>query len=583
MTFPHQPARRWSQASIPEAGTVLESAGFPPWLAVLLARRGVSDQAAADAFLNPRLEHLHSPAELEGVSKAVERIAAARQRNEKIAIVGDYDVDGISASALLSAVLGVAGLEVEIILPNRLDEGYGFQVLHVERAREAGCSLILTADCGSTATEAVAEARDKGLDVIITDHHLPDGEPLRGAIEVNPKRLPNRYPFPDLAGAGVALKLAVAVAEHFQRSIEVGALLRVACLGTICDLVPLIGENRTIAALGLEELARTRSVGLRELMRKADVRLPVTSSDIGYRLGPRLNAAGRMSRPDEALELLMTRDRVRAVALAQQLDEWNRSRQVAETRVVEAALEAFAARDPLPSILVAWSDSWHPGVVGIAAGRIARKVHRPTVLFSLDGDWATGSGRSIAKIHLHEFLGGWRKEYERFGGHAQAIGMKVAVRDLERLRTSWEQRAAEIWDQDSLTKILSYDLEMSASDLDNELVAQMRTLEPYGMGNPQPVLRVGPLRARGNPRFFGKGHLGMAAEGQDGSPIDLLGWGWKDRANELEGPFEVLGCLDEDSYTQRPVLRLVDVRAWDPANGSNAQEGAAPRRMTEDG
>lgn len=583
MTFPHQLVRRWSRAPIPEAESVLESAGFPRWLAGLLARRGVSDSASADAFLKPDAQHLHSPADLAGVVEAVERIAAARQRDEKIAIVGDYDVDGISASALLAAVLRAVGFDVEVILPNRLDEGYGFQVLHVDRAREAGCSLLLTADCGTTAAEAVDEAFNKGLDVIITDHHLPEEAPLRGAIEINPKRQPGSYPFPDLAGVGVALKLAVAVAEHFRRPIEVGALLRVACLGTICDLVPLIGENRTIASLGLEELGRTRSVGLKALLRKADVRLPVTSSDVGYRLGPRLNAAGRMSRPDEALELLMTRDHVRAEALAEQLDDWNRSRQAAETQVVEAALEVFAASDPLPSILVAWSDSWHPGVIGIAAGRIARKVHRPTVLFSVDGDSATGSGRSIAAIHLHDFLGGWKEEYERFGGHAQAIGIKVAVQDLERLRGGWEQRAAETWDQESLTKTQTYELEMRAGELDNELVAKMRALEPFGMGNPQPVLRVGPLHPSGKPRFFGRGHLGLSAEGEDGSPIDLLGWGWMDRAQQLEGSFEVLGCLEEDSYTRRPVLRLVDARAWEPANESSTQGGLEPRRMTEDG
>ena len=583
MELRHQPVRRWSLSPVPDAGLALESTGYPAWLAVLLARRGVSDRETADAFLKPRLEHLHSPTDLEGVEEAVERIGVARERNEKIALVGDYDVDGVSATALLSAVLRVSGLGVEIILPNRLDEGYGFQVLHVDRAREAGCSLILTADCGTTAIEAVDEAIGNGLDVIITDHHLPGAEPLRGAIEINPKRKPSAYPFSDLAGVGVALKLAIALGEHFQRSIEVGALLRVACLGTICDLVPLVGENRTIASLGLEELASTRSVGLKELMRKAGVRFPVTSSDVGYRLGPRLNAAGRMSRPDEALELLITKDRVRAAALAEQLDDWNRSRQVAEAQVVEAALEAFALRDPLPSILAAWSDAWHPGVVGIAAGRIARRVHRPTVLFSVDGEWATGSGRSISEVHLHDFLGGWKGEYERFGGHAQAIGLKVAVQDLERLRTSWELSAAEMWDQDSLTKTLTYELEIPASALDGDLVAKLRSLEPFGMGNPEPVLRVGPLCPSGKPRYFGKGHLGLAAQGEDGSKIDLLGWGWRDRANELEEPFEVLGCLAEDSYTRKPVLRLVDARPWVVTRGSSAQVGPAPRRMTEDG
>ncbi len=582
MPFLHQPGRRWSQATIPEEMQALEAAGYPSWLATLLARRGVTDSQEAETFLKPLVEHLHSPAALEGIRQAVERLAAAREGDEKVAIVGDYDVDGISATALLSAVLRACGLEVEVILPNRLQEGYGFQGVHVDRAQEAGCSLIVTADCGTTAGEAIAAAQEKGIDVIITDHHLPEGDLPRGTIEVNPKRQPSNYPFQDLAGAGVALKLSIAAAEHFGRSIEVEALLRVACLGTICDLVPLVGENRTIASIGLAELGRTRSVGLKELIRKANVRLPVTSTDVGFRLGPRLNAAGRMASPDEALELLMTRDRGRATELATRLDDWNRSRQQEETRVVEEALEAFEVRDPRPSILVAWSDAWHPGVVGIAAGRIARKHHRPTVLFSVDGDWATGSGRSISGIHLHDFLSGWRDEYERFGGHAQAIGIKVATQELARLRSAWEHRAAEKWDEEALAKIMSYDLEMPVDSLDNELVAKLRQLEPFGMGNAQPVLRVGPLSPGGKPRLFGRGHLAMQARGEDGSQIDLLGWGWEERAQELEGRFEALGCLEEDRYTRRPVLRLVDVRAWRDSDKSSAQEGPEPRRMTAD-
>ena len=582
MPLPSQPTRRWTPAPVPESAGILEAGGIPAWLAVLLARRGVADLAAADTFLNPRAENLLPPTDLQGISTAVERIRSAREHREKIAIVGDYDVDGISATAVLLAVFRVSGLEAEAILPNRLDEGYGFQGVHVERARESGCSLIVTADCGTTAVEAVEAAQAASIDVIITDHHLPDSEPIPGAIEINPKRQHN-YASPNLAGAGVALKLALAVCDEFDRSIEVGALLRVACLGTICDMVPLVGENRTIAAVGLEELGRTRSVGLKELIRRANVRLPVTASDVGFRIGPRLNAAGRMSRPDEALELLMTREHVRAASLASQLDEWNRSRQAAEKRAFEEALETFSGRDSLPSILVSWSSDWHPGVVGIAAGRVARKLHRPTVLFSVEGEWATGSGRSISDIHLHEFLANWTGEYERFGGHAQAIGIKVAVQRLEPLRTLWEDKAQELWDEETLTKEYRFELEMPVSALNNELVAQLGSLEPFGMGNQQPVLRVGPLTAKGHPRLFGKGHLGLAVEGDDGSPLDLLGWGWADRADELGGSFEVLGCLQMDDYTKRPVLRLVDARPWERPEESSPQEGAVPRRMTPDG
>ena len=290
-----------------------------------------------------------------------------------------------------------------------------------------------------------------------------------------------------------------------------------------------------------------------------------------------------MSRPNEALELLMTRDRDRAASLAAQLDEWNRSRQAAETRAFEEALEILSGRDPLPSVLVSWSNDWHPGVVGIAAGRVARKLHRPTVLFSVEGEWATGSGRSIGDIHLHEFLGNWTGEYERFGGHAQAIGIKVPAQRLEGLRTMWEDKAQELWDEETLTREYRFELEMPVSALSNELVDQLGTLEPFGIGNQQPVLRVGPLRAKGRPRLFGKGHLGLAVEAEDGSPLDLLGWGWADRAQELVGDFEVLGCLQMDDYTKRPVLRLVDARPWKGKPDSSAQDAAAPRTMTPDG
>ena len=583
MKFPYQPVRRWSRVPTPAQAKNLETAGLPPWLLPLLARRGVVDSQSVEAFLRPRVEHLHRPADLVGIPAAVQRIALARERAETIGIVGDYDVDGVSATALLAAVFRSAGLDVEVILPNRLQEGYGFQMIHVERAAAADCALIVTADCGTTAIEAVQAAQERGIDVVITDHHLPKDEPIPGAIEVNPKRQPGEHPFSDLAGAGVALNLAIAVGERLERSIDVEALLRIACLGTICDMVPLVGENRTISAVGLAQLAKTRSVGLRELMRKASVRFPITSSDVGFRLGPRLNAAGRMSRPDEALELLLTRDRDRAVALAQQLDEWNRSRQVAETRVVEEALEAIAHRGSLPSILVASSETWHPGVVGIAAGRIARKANRPTVLFSVDGEWATGSGRSIADIHLHEFLSSWTEKCERFGGHAQAVGLKVAAKDLENLRSTWEQSAGELWEEDSLAKTLNYELEIPVGEIDDEVVAKIHLLEPFGMGNPEPRIRVGPLRPAGRPRLFGKGHLGLKAEGEDGSPLDLLGWRWEERAQDLEGSFEVLGCLETDSYTQKPVLRLIDARPWNPERPSNEQDGAPPRRMTDDG
>ncbi len=513
---------RWVPAPVPAAAADLESCGFPSWLAALLARRGIADRAGAGSFLAPSLDQLHDPFRLAGMEAAVLRLLAARDRGERVAIVGDYDVDGISATALLAAVLGACRIAAQPILPDRLREGYGFQALHVERARELGCRLILTADCGSSAGEAVTAALAAGLDVVVTDHHLPHGELPAGVTQVNPRQAGCSYPFPDLAAAGLAFKLAIALAARCGRALDPLPLLRIACLGTIADMVPLRGENRIIAALGLRALADSRSHGLRALIQQAGLRPP---------------------------------------ALAAELDGWNRERQAEETKVVEDARRRLLERLPLPSILVAWSPDWHKGVVGVAAGRIAKELHRPTVLLSVEGSLATGSGRSVPDVALHAFLAGWQPRLRRFGGHAQAIGLSLDCELLDSLRGEWERSAAASWEPGWLEKRHLYDLELPPRAVSGELVTELRRLEPFGQGNPQPLLRTGPLRLRRPPRLFGKGHLSAEAEGDDGSRVELLGWRWAARADELAGRFEVLAHPEIDGWHGGPVLRLVDSRS----------------------
>ncbi|HYL05034.1 MAG TPA: single-stranded-DNA-specific exonuclease RecJ [Thermoanaerobaculia bacterium] len=552
---------RWVPAPVPAAAADLEGCGFPSWMAALLARRGVADPQAAAGFLEPTLDQLHDPFLLAGMEAAVNRLLAARERGEQVAIVGDYDVDGISATALLAAVLRACHIAAQPILPDRLREGYGFQPLHVERARELGCRLILTADCGSSAGEAVAAALAAGLDVVVTDHHLPDGALPSGATQINPRQSACSYPFPDLAAAGLAFKLATALAGRCGRPPDPLPLLRIACLGTIADMVPLRGENRIIAALGLRALADSRSHGLRALIQQAGLRPPFTAADVGYRLGPRLNAAGRLHDPNRALDLLLSRDPGRALALAAELDGWNRERQSEEAKVVEQARRHLLERHPLPAILVAWSPDWHKGVVGVAAGRIAKEMHRPTVLLSVEGSVATGSGRSVPDVALHAFLAGWRPRLRRFGGHAQAIGMSLDCSLLDELRGEWERSAAASWEPAWLEKRHLYDLELPPRAVSAELVSELHRLEPFGQGNPQPLLRTGPLRLRRPPRLFGKGHLSAEAEGDDGSRIELLGWRWEERAGDLAGRFEVLAHPEIDGWHGGAVLRLVDSRS----------------------
>ncbi|MFP5286116.1 MAG: single-stranded-DNA-specific exonuclease RecJ, partial [Thermoanaerobaculia bacterium] len=548
----------WVPAQVPAAAADLERAGFPPWLAAPLARRGVSDAGSAERFLNPTLEQLHDPFLLAGMEEAVERLLRARADHERVAIVGDYDVDGVTSTALLLAVLGSCGIEAVPILPNRLREGYGFQPVHVDRAREMGCRLIVTADCGSSSLAAAEHAFSHGIGVLVTDHHLPGCELPPGTLHINPHQSRCTYPFRDLAAAGLAFKLSQAFAGRCGRNVDPARLLRIACLGTIADLVPLHGENRVIATLGLRALAEPRSEGLKALIRQSGVKPPFSAADVGYRLGPRLNAAGRLDNAEKALELLLSRDPRRAMELAAELDSWNRERQVEEARVVDEARRRFTG-GPLPPVLAAWCPEWHTGVVGVAAGRIAKELHRPTLLLAVEGPLATGSGRSVPGLELHRFLSAWKDRMERFGGHAQAVGLTVRLDRLDDLRREWEE-AGRGWPGSILQGRHEYELHLEPRQISLRLLADLARLEPYGQGNPRPLVRTGPLRLDGAPRAFGGGHLSARTRGADGATVELVGWGWQGRASDLDGHFEVLGHLEPDSYRGGVVLRLLDAR-----------------------
>lgn len=558
----------WSQASVPEAAQELEAAGFPAWQAVLLARRGVLNKETASEFLEPRLEQLHDPMKLLGMERAVATLEGVRKAGKAVALVGDYDVDGVSGTALLVAMLRHCGLEVHPILPHRMRDGYGFQLVHVKKAQTLGCALILTVDCGTNSSEAAAAALDAGLEVVVTDHHLPEAELPPEVVLINPCQPGCEYPFSELSGAGLALKLSLAFAAARDCSVDPRRLLLIACLGTVADMVPLLGENRAIAALGLAELAHTRSEGLQALIQVAGLKRPFTSEDIGFRLGPRINAPGRLGSAEAALDLLLCRDPVQARKLAAQLDGWNRERQTVERRATEEAREMFLKLDSLPPMLVAWSASWHRGVVGIAAGRLAREFHRPVLLLAVEGDTATGSGRSVKCVHLHDFLAVDRERLERFGGHAQAVGLTVKSSRLEELRGCWEERAGAFVEKVAV-RTHEYELEFEIQHLNAQLMQGFDALQPFGQANPAPLLRVcGPLRLLQPVRCFGHGHLSATARGAQNGRIRLLGWGWQNRASDLDGEFEILGYLEHDRYTGGNVMRLVDCRPWSPPQAS---------------
>lgn len=541
----------------------LEASGLTRELAVLLAGRGISTAAEAAAFLTPTIESLHDPLRLKGMQEALDLLLAARERGERVAVIGDYDVDGLTATALLLGVFQAVGLAAHAILPNRHAGGYGPQPQHMRQAAELGCRLVVTADCGIRAHEALTEASRLGLAVIVTDHHLPGEAPVAAAV-INPHQAGCSYPFRDLAGVGLALKLAAALLERCGREVPWASLCRMACLGTIADAAPLVGENRVLATRGLAALPATPSVGLRALLSAADVGAPVSAQDVGFRLGPRLNAAGRLGAADPALELLLTRDPSRASVLAAQLGRDNDERRALEKRVVDDCAARLADRD-LPALIVDWSADWHRGVIGIAAGRLARQFHRPAVLFAIADGAAVGSGRSVPGIDLHAFLSGWEGRLDRFGGHAQAVGLTAEAAALEALGREWEAAAAT-WPAERFAPTLEFDGPLALAEVDFELLARLSRLEPFGAGNPEPVFRFGPCRRAGAGRTFGAGHLGFTASecgGATSGRVDVVAWQWAERAAAsglFDGNFEMLAAVELDCFRNRPRLRLLDAR-----------------------
>ncbi|MEO8277644.1 MAG: single-stranded-DNA-specific exonuclease RecJ [Thermoanaerobaculia bacterium] len=552
-------------ANAPAEVDISAAAAHAPDLADLLRRRGIVSAAERAAFLSPSVADLHDPLGLLGMSRAVDLLMAAREREECVAVVGDYDVDGITSTALLLGLFRAVGIRCEGILPNRHDGGYGLQPRHVAEAHRLGCRLLVTADCGILAHAAIAAAGAIDLPVIVTDHHLPGPEPLPAAAVVNPRQKECTYPFKDLAGVGLALKLAAAVLARLGREIPWPALCRIACLGTIADAAPLVGENRVLASVGLAALPATPSVGLLALMAEAEVGVPVRAYDVGFRLGPRLNAAGRLGAADPALELLLTRDPARAKELARQLGEWNVERRALERKVLDDCAERFASQ-PLPGILVGWSENWHRGVVGIAAGRLAREFHRPAVLFAVENGVAVGSGRSVPGLDLHGFLERWQTSCERFGGHAQAVGMTVLAANLSGLAAEWKE-AATRFPEHQLAETFEYDGDLPLAEVSAERIQELARLEPFGMGNPEPVFRFSPCSVAGPPRTFGNGHLGFLVR-SGAESLEVVAWGWGARQSLFQpgagNRFEMLASLEHDNYRNRPRLRLIDARTMSP-------------------
>lgn len=504
--------RRWIFPSTARESAVQRlgrDLGIPEFLARVLARNGFETPDGAVDFLQPKLRNLGDPFLLPEMEKAAFRVAEAIQRQERIVLYGDYDVDGVASLALLQRVMTALGGQVACFLPSRAGDGYGLSASGVERCFEEHAPRLLVAvDCGTNSTAEASAIRQRGADLIILDHHEPSGSRPDCVALVNPK-LGADYHY--LCSAGVAFKLAHALLKQAPGArLDLREYLDIVALATVADLVPLVAENRILVHRGLEQMARTRWPGLSALMSVAGVKPPIRGSDIGYRLGPRINASGRLGTALESLQLLLTDDHKEAARLANSLDQQNRDRQNVE-RLLSQEVEAWveenfqASRD---ASIVAGRRDWHHGVLGIVASRIMRQHHRPTLLvgFGEDGR-GKGSGRSIEGISLVETLGKCAGHLEKFGGHEMAAGVTVQEENFEEFRKAFEACARELVNEDILTPKLRLDAELALGDIDLGLLETQQMLEPYGMANFQPVFAVRGVAPCVEPRVLKEKHL----------------------------------------------------------------------------
>jgi single-stranded-DNA-specific exonuclease len=553
-----------------DAGVVAELArelGVNEVTASVLARRGYGEPESAARFLAGELPG-HDPFLLGDMTEACDRIRVAIERGRRICVHGDYDVDGICATALAMLYLRELGADVDWHLPSRFEEGYGVSRDTLARLAEEGVGLLVTVDCGITAVAEVAETKQRGLDVVVTDHHRP-GDTLPDCPIVATR--PSAYPFPELCGTGVVHKLGEALlgSDHpaVRRNLDLVAL------ATIADVVPLVDENRALAAAGLRALAATGRPGLQALMRSAGVDpATVDSGAVGFRLAPRINAAGRLGRPDVALDLVLTDDPDEARRHAATLEELNRDRQAVEERILR---EAIAAVDELVEPrrrrrgYVLWNEDWHEGVIGIVASRLAERFHRPVVLITRSQDGWKGSGRSIPSFDLHGALAACSGHLDRFGGHRAAAGLSIAEDRLEAFAEDFAAHADEQLDPGDLFEVVRIDAVVSARDLTLELAEELARLAPFGLGNPEPTLLVPATEAVG-PATVGDGkHLRFRVRqhGRDAGSAIAFGQGTQLDRLRAAGRFDVAFRLKENHWNGTVAPQLVVRRLFDTPDG----------------
>jgi single-stranded-DNA-specific exonuclease len=551
--------------------------GVSPTIAALLISRGCDDEQSAKNFLRPSYDHLHDPYLMLGMTEAVPRLLKAIDEGEPILVYGDYDVDGTTGTAILMRALSLLGARTGFHVPHRFTEGYGIQQAALETAVANGYKVALSVDCGIRAHEPLYWARDNGLDVIITDHHLPDeGQGLPPAFAVlNPNQVGCNYPDKNLAGVGVAFKLVHALFRERGRESQVSAFLKIVAIGTVADVAKLTGENRTIVALGLKDLKNATNPGLKALMEVAGCGsgANMTAYDLGFRIGPRINAAGRMDAARAVVELFNTRDTAEAQRLAEHLDKRNQERKEVQQQIVNLAIEELSKAGATSHVAVISGQGWHRGVIGIAASKISERINRPCVVLSSDGDIAHGSGRSIEPYHLLNGLTSCADLFDKFGGHSHAAGITLKPDRIEEFRRRLNQHAASCLTDDDLQPCVHIDAELRTEDLTFELIRELQSLEPYGAGNPRPTFLARNLCILSEPRLIGEHHLKLTVAGPNGRPLETIWWDGAAHAAKLRNGVDVAFTVETSNWTGETFLQLSiqDARVVSNASANSEQ------------
>jgi single-stranded-DNA-specific exonuclease len=566
--------RIWETVACEDApiAALAREIGVSPVTARLLCIRGLGAPDDARRFLSPRMDDLHDPFRLAGMSVASDRILRAIASKDRIAIHGDYDVDGVTSTVILRRALELLGADVVHFIPERFRDGYGLQPGTIDRLQHDGVRLIISVDCGIRADEAATRARELGIDLIITDHHEPGAELPHALAVINPKRHDCTYPDKNLAGVGVALKLVQALCTCTAHANWLPAFVKVAAIGTLADVVPLTGENRIIAKLGLGMLSKgPHKVGLRALLEVCGLTgREIDSHHIGFVVAPRVNAAGRMSTPDIAARLLLAADETmgdEARALAEQLDAENLRRQQEEADIVSEAKKIVETDLDVGSrtVIVVSGEGWHRGVIGIVASKLVDAFHRPAIVISTDGGLANGSCRSIPSFNMLAALESCAELMSKFGGHKQAAGLTLETSRIRELRARVNDFADACLTPDDLRPRLWIDGSLAFRSINEQVVSELSTLAPFGAGNPCPIFRASRVEIIDGPRRLKDRHLKMAFK-QDGRILRGVAWRASERESfvtEHRAAIDLAFSLENDLWNGERYLQLsvADFRA----------------------